>query len=1059
MPEYDGTYTLGVEIDTTQAKKELDNLAKDTTKSINNGGNVIEPTVDTKKLNAQVKKGLSQEPIDVKMNPQLVFGDKARKSQAEQQKTIDQIRKQEAALQSLDRAYMVSSQQSQLAIDAQRKKVEEYRNTIASIKKDTTYWAYNHSKDFKQVFDTYAQYENQLIELEEKAEELRSALAIHPEHELTRRELVDVEKEIDRIEGLSLDVTQQLNKWRTNPKLVPEIKKIYDTAEDETKKLEVMQDKATKGQGDYQAKRQGILDVIQSLTDTLTKQKGKAALAGENTVVGQLLGLLKGANGKGIKSIIDEISTALVALPEPITTTIGLVIKLAGVLGIITAALNVVKKILDGIFGVIKKIIGIALQLVKNALGKVLAKFKELTKRTNLFGTIFQRMFRKISTSLKRRLFYGVITRAIGNLRNALVNLIKTDDEVKKSIGQTKGNLMTAFAPIYSFILPAIQRLMSALVQLSAMLARITSGLFGKTTKQSAELAKSLEEQAKAGSSASQSLASFDKLNTISTSGGGDTIKPIYDLMSDLFKNSQLEQYVKRLRGILANLWAPFKRSWDKYGKTTWDKVKTTLATVLDLILDVGETFSKIWNFGGSGMGVGGHSGGYGDSILGHLWVSLQNILDGVTSLLESLGEAWAEYGEPISTNILRIVDTVSSHLENLTGRFKKWAKNIDFKPLLRGINDVVEALEPLADKVGEGLEQFANDVLFPLGNWLIEKGIPAVLRLTGDMIQRIANKIDVFNKVMGRVWDKYLSPFISNVGNDILYILNSAHVTLSILNSDTDATTFRFALLSGVIDGIITGFRTLKDMIIGLVGGPVVLLISKSINLHDAIRTVVDIIRNLIVGTHELIIILRQLSNGEIGAVASKLASAFSQIKSWAQDLYNKIIGWINGIIDAIGKVISRLGDGIAQFGAFGGAGGHVLQQLGEAVQAIDIATNPQPSKPSSSGSTPHINSASDYVEYKKKLSIKGHANGNVVPPNVAPYLAILGDNNKETEIVSPLSTMKQAMLEAMNEGGFSGGNGTIHIHLDVDGREIASVVKQQSDIYKKRTGRSLLV
>lgn len=53
--------------------------------------------------------------------------------------------------------------------------------------------------------------------------------------------------------------------------------------------------------------------------------------------------------------------------------------------------------------------------------------------------------------------------------------------------------------------------------------------------------------------------------------------------------------------------------------------------------------------------------------------------------------------------------------------------------------------------------------------------------------------------------------------------------------------------------------------------------------------------------------------------------------------------------------------------------------------------------------------------------LQIPGLAKGGVVPPN-NPFLAVLGDNPRETEIVSPYSTIKQAAGEAIAENGGSG-------------------------------------
>lgn len=52
---------------------------------------------------------------------------------------------------------------------------------------------------------------------------------------------------------------------------------------------------------------------------------------------------------------------------------------------------------------------------------------------------------------------------------------------------------------------------------------------------------------------------------------------------------------------------------------------------------------------------------------------------------------------------------------------------------------------------------------------------------------------------------------------------------------------------------------------------------------------------------------------------------------------------------------------------------------------------------------------------------NVPGLAEGGLVPPN-NPFLAVLGDNPRETEIVSPYSTIKQAAGEALAEHGGSG-------------------------------------
>ena len=102
--------------------------------------------------------------------------------------------------------------------------------------------------------------------------------------------------------------------------------------------------------------------------------------------------------------------------------------------------------------------------------------------------------------------------------------------------------------------------------------------------------------------------------------------------------------------------------------------------------------------------------------------------------------------------------------------------------------------------------------------------------------------------------------------------------------------------------------------------------------------------------------------------------------------------------------------------------------------------------------------------VDFKELTPISGKdyhlpnipalAQGTVIPPSMGQFIARLGDNNKETEIVSPLSTMKEALLEALQEGGVGG---DIIVNLVVDGKVLAQTVVKQNDMFRKSTGKSL--
>ena len=77
--------------------------------------------------------------------------------------------------------------------------------------------------------------------------------------------------------------------------------------------------------------------------------------------------------------------------------------------------------------------------------------------------------------------------------------------------------------------------------------------------------------------------------------------------------------------------------------------------------------------------------------------------------------------------------------------------------------------------------------------------------------------------------------------------------------------------------------------------------------------------------------------------------------------------------------------------------------------------------------------------------------ATGTVVPPRAGEFAAILGDNKRETEVVSPLSTIKQALKEALAE---SGGSRDITVIMEVDGRRFGQAVYKANNEEKQRVG-----
>ena len=153
---------------------------------------------------------------------------------------------------------------------------------------------------------------------------------------------------------------------------------------------------------------------------------------------------------------------------------------------------------------------------------------------------------------------------------------------------------------------------------------------------------------------------------------------------------------------------------------------------------------------------------------------------------------------------------------------------------------------------------------------------------------------------------------------------------------------------------------------------------------------------------------------------VTGPIGKAFEAVGDFIKGVFNKIIGFIEGIIN---KVI----DGV----------NWLIEQLNKIqIPGTDIGVN-----------IPKI----------KEISLPRLATGAVVPPN-REFLAMLGDNKKETEIVSPLSTMKQALMEALQESGAAGG-GEVTIVVNLDGREVARNTVRHINQMTRSGGKSPLL
>lgn len=192
----------------------------------------------------------------------------------------------------------------------------------------------------------------------------------------------------------------------------------------------------------------------------------------------------------------------------------------------------------------------------------------------------FKKFTKRISGLAKRVFIFTMITKALRTMRKMLLGTIGADKQMSTSLAQIRGNLISAFAPIYNYILPAIRTLLAWLAKLTAVVSVLINSLFGKTASQADASAKALYNQASATAAAGDAaektkkqLSGLDEMNRWeskdSSGGGGGSsgIAPKFDLSKqvDAGKIGKIAAVVRELLPYVAAVGAGFA-AW-KIGK------------------------------------------------------------------------------------------------------------------------------------------------------------------------------------------------------------------------------------------------------------------------------------------------------------------------------------------------------------------------------------------------------------------------------------------------------------------------------------------------------------
>ena len=239
--------------------------------------------------------------------------------------------------------------------------------------------------------------------------------------------------------------------------------------------------------------------------------------------------------------------------------------------------------------------------------------------------------------------------------------------------------------------------------------------------------------------------------------------------------------------------------------------------------------------------------------------------------------------------------------------------------------------------------------------------------------------------------------------------------------------------------------------------------------DFRNAVTEIWENIKAAFVAAWEAIEAAWSVASDYFTAIWNAIKVTFAPVVEYLSGIFSE--AWENvkqifgGVIDFIAGVFSgdweRAWDGIQ--GIFTGVWNNIVAALEGAVNLIIKGINWLISQLNKVSFTipdwvPAIggNNFGFNIPSISEISIPRLARGSVIPPN-REFLAVLGDNKQETEVVSPLSTMKQAMLEAMRESGIS--DGTITVVVNLDGKEVARNSVKHINNMTRQAGRSVLL
>ncbi len=305
----------------------------------------------------------------------------------------------------------------------------------------------------------------------------------------------------------------------------------------------------------------------------------------------------------------------------------------------------------------------------------------------------------------------------------------------------------------------------------------------------------------------------------------------------------------KELERVASDIGKSFMKVWTNgTGKETAENLIQLYADLLNIIGDIGRAFAQAWEKGGAGTKLiqsqfdalnavlrlihdiatsfrNAFNSGIGESIFSNLIRLGTNLNKIVENIAVQFDKAWkhGDVGTSIFKTLLGMVNDIVKVLADMAGYTAKWAKTLDFTPLLKSIDNLLKAIRPVTKDVWDGLAWAYEHVLLPLGKFTISKLLPDFFNLLAAALKVVHSVITAAKPLLSWLYKDFIVPIAKVAGFAITGALKLLTAALEGLSSwidkhqkATEAITATLGTLFGlkVAAGVIKSIKDFADVL-----------------------------------------------------------------------------------------------------------------------------------------------------------------------------------------------------------------------------------------------------